>query len=296
MLKNFPLCAIIGKIVHGGGDVADNKGKCFVIMPISDPDGYEEGHFESVYRDIFVPAIEDAGYEPHRVDEDVSTGVIQAKILEQLINAPMAICDLSTRNPNVLFELGIRQAYDKPVVLVQEKGTDRIFDINEISYINYEPSLVYRSVVDVQKKITSAITETAKNPKYNSLITALKISAAEPPKNDLNSQEFNEIMLGSIVNKLDNMASEIRSMRAGQKSESPQFRPLPVFEQSEAALARREYSKKLSHINSIRKEILHFEQMIERGEVPEKELRRINRMIEADKRTLCELTKDINES
>lgn len=96
--------------------MADNKGKCFVIMPISDPDGYEEGHFESVYRDIFVPAIEDAEYEPHRVDEDVSTGVIQAKILEQLINAPMAICDLSTRNPNVLFELGIRQAYDKPVV------------------------------------------------------------------------------------------------------------------------------------------------------------------------------------
>lgn len=276
--------------------MADNKGKCFVIMPISDPDGYEEGHFESVYRDIFVPAIEHAGYEPHRVDEDVSTGVIQAKILEQLINAPMAICDLSTRNPNVLFELGIRQAYDKPVVLVQEKGTDRIFDINEISYINYEPSLVYRSVVDVQEKITAAITATAKNPKYNSLITALKISAAEPPKNDLNSQEFNEIMLGSIVNKLDNMASEIRSMRAGQKSESPQFQPLPVFEQSEAALARREYSKKRSRINNIRKEMLHLEKMIERGEVPEKELIQINKIIEEDRRILRELAKDINES
>ena len=49
--------------------VADEKGKCFVIMPISDPDGYDKGHFESVYKDIFAPAIEKAGYTPHRVDE-----------------------------------------------------------------------------------------------------------------------------------------------------------------------------------------------------------------------------------
>ena len=74
----------------------------------------------------------------------------------------MAICDLSTRNPNVLFELGIRQAYDKPVVLVQETGTDRIFDINGISCIDYDPSLIYRSVLDTQDKIANAIQETEK--------------------------------------------------------------------------------------------------------------------------------------
>ena len=105
----------------------EEKKTCFAIMPISDPTGYEAGHFLKVYEDIFKPAIEEVGYTPHRVDEDSASSLIQTKIIRNLIEAPMAICDLSTRNPNVLFELGIRQAFDKPVVLVQEKKGRREF-------------------------------------------------------------------------------------------------------------------------------------------------------------------------
>lgn len=35
----------------------DDREECFVIMPISDPDGYATGHFQHVYNDIFAPAI-----------------------------------------------------------------------------------------------------------------------------------------------------------------------------------------------------------------------------------------------
>ena len=102
-------------------------------MPISDPEGYNEGHFKCVYEDILKPAIENAGYEAFRVDEKKSSNMIQVSIIDEIISAPMAICDLSTRNPNVLFELGIRQAFDLPVVLVQEENTPRIFDIANIN-------------------------------------------------------------------------------------------------------------------------------------------------------------------
>lgn len=202
--------------MHGGSGVADEKGKCFVIMPISDPDGYDKGHFESVYKDIFAPAIEKAGYTPHRVDEDASSGLIQAKIIENLINAPMAICDLSTRNPNVLFELGIRQAYDKPVVLVQEAGTKRIFDINGISCIDYDPSLIYRSVLDTQDKIANAIQETEKNPQYNSLVTALSISAAKYERKSFATGELDAIMLRDITDKLDSLELQMQKMSCRQ--------------------------------------------------------------------------------
>lgn len=40
----------------------EEKERCFVIMPISDPEEYEDGHFKNVYEDIFKPAIEAAGY------------------------------------------------------------------------------------------------------------------------------------------------------------------------------------------------------------------------------------------
>ena len=81
---------------------------CFVIMPISDCEGYESGHFLRVYEDIIKPAVERSGYTPQRADETKNSNLIQLDILKKLIDAPIAICDLSTRNPNVLFELGIR--------------------------------------------------------------------------------------------------------------------------------------------------------------------------------------------
>ena len=91
---------------------AEEKKDCFVIMPISDPEGYDEGHFKCVYEDLLGPAIEAAGYMPKRADDDKSTSMIHVNIIRDIIEAPMAICDLRTRNPNVLFELGIRQAFD----------------------------------------------------------------------------------------------------------------------------------------------------------------------------------------
>ena len=93
------------------------KEQCFVIMPISDQGDYPKGHFDKVYEQIFQPAIREAGYEPYRVDENKICDSIMKKIFDAIYNSPMALCDLSNRNPNVLYELGLRQAYDKPVVL-----------------------------------------------------------------------------------------------------------------------------------------------------------------------------------
>ena len=232
----------------GSEDMAKDKGMCFVIMPISDPDNYAKGHFESVYKDIFAPAINKAGYTPHRVDEDVSSGLIQAKIIENLINAPMVICDLSTRNPNVLFELGIRQAYDKPVVLVQEIGTDRIFDINGISCIDYDPSLFYRSVLDMQEKIANAIQETEKNPKYNSLVTALSIYTANYQNKDFDVGELDAMRWNSIMNQLSDIKTELGKIGLasfeGEKSRSILTRKRWLTSNEIDEMAKKDYTNR----------------------------------------------------
>ena len=81
--------------------------ECFIIMPISDADGYPTGHFKHVYDNIIYPSCEMAGYQAVRADEIKATNLIHLDILKRLIDTPIAICDLSSRNPNVLFELGI---------------------------------------------------------------------------------------------------------------------------------------------------------------------------------------------
>ncbi|WP_434779585.1 hypothetical protein [Neisseria sp. Ec49-e6-T10] len=161
---------------------ADVKPICFAIMPISDVDTHPKGHFHQVYEDIMIPAIGLAGFEPKRADEEKGSNLIQLKILEQLIEAPMAICDLSTRNPNVMFELGIRQAFDKPTVLIQEEGTPHIFDINGLRYLTYSRDLEYRNVLDVQTKLADALKQTLhESEKSEGIHSIVRLLALKEP-------------------------------------------------------------------------------------------------------------------
>lgn len=134
--------------------------ECFVLMPISEVDGYPSDHFRHVYNNIVRPACQTANVNPVRADEVSATNLIHLDIIKRLISAPIAICDLSTRNPNVLFELGIRQAFDKPVVLIQEQGTPAIFDISPLRYLEYSRDMRYHDVLETQRKLAESITET----------------------------------------------------------------------------------------------------------------------------------------
>ncbi len=194
--------------------VANKKEKCFVIMPFNDSDGYSPGHFLRVYNYILKPAIEQAGYEANRVDLERSTNLIQEKILRELINAPMVLCDLSSRNPNVLFELGIRQAFDKPVVLVKDKITDRIFDISGLTTTDYRSDCIVDEVEEDVKNISQAIIDTKNDNHFNSLIKLIKVNAATIESNvtlkEQSDNDYNVYMLRKIYSMLDDLKDSIK--------------------------------------------------------------------------------------
>ena len=176
----------------------DENKNCFVLMPIADCDGYEKGHFAHVYDDIIKPAIDKTEYTAIRADEVKETNFIHLDILKKLIDAPIAVCDLSTRNPNVLFELGIRQAFDKPVVLIQEKGTPKIFDIAPLRYLEYSKEMKYHEVLESQKKLQEAIEAT---------------KAAEGDSGNINSiVKLMALSSPAIIPNLDNSHKEVLAL------------------------------------------------------------------------------------
>lgn len=183
--------------------------ECFVIMPISDAEGYENGHFSRVYEDLIKPAVEYAGYKPYRADENKSSDLIHLDILKKILEAPMAVCDLSSRNPNVLFELGIRQAFNKPVVLIKDECTNRIFDVDLIRYTEYSKNLKYRDVVNKQEEIKNAIIETSKGNRVNSIIKLLSIDAAQPIS--LTNEDKDTLALEVVGAKIDYLFDYIKS-------------------------------------------------------------------------------------
>jgi len=177
---------------------------CFIIMPIADHPDYKQGHFKRVYEDILAPACRAAGYKPVRADDTKQANLIQLDILQKLLESPMAICDLSTRNPNVLFELGLRQAFDKPTILVQEEGTPRIFDINIFRYVEYRNGLDYRDVLADQRTIQEVLEETKKAVKdgksVNSIIKLLSITnpASLQDTSNFGDKEYFQVLMSEL--------------------------------------------------------------------------------------------------
>ena len=175
----------------------DQSKTCFVIMPISDADGYDQGHFDRVFDYLIKPACEQAGFKPIRADKNQKANFIVIDILKQILNSDMAICDLSSRNSNVFFELGLRQAFNLKTVLIKDVKTPRSFDISGLRCIDYKESLRVDEVGQTVDAIAKSLIETmnAADEEVNSLIQLLAIEGpAKLPDRTKVSSDTNIIL------------------------------------------------------------------------------------------------------
>jgi len=127
---------VVGESKTGGSLVA------FVIMPFWErTEARPKGFFSETLRSLITPAAVEAGFTVETANRDGSD-VIQATIINKLLDADLVIADLTDHNPNVFFELGLRMAADKPVALIKATGTGRVFDVdNMLRVVEYSPQL-----------------------------------------------------------------------------------------------------------------------------------------------------------
>jgi hypothetical protein len=126
--------------------ISEAKGKnaqeIFVIMPFSERQLiHSKGFFTEVLNSLIIPAASGAGFTV-RTANRTGNDIIQSTIVNALIDADLVVADLTEHNPNVLFELGLRMALEKPVLLIRATGTDKIFDVdNMLRVSDYNPNL-----------------------------------------------------------------------------------------------------------------------------------------------------------
>jgi hypothetical protein len=104
---------------------------CFVMMPFG-------AWFDRYYKEIYVPAIKEAGLEPVRGDELFTTGSVVEQIWEQIEKSKLLLADLSGKNANVFYELGLSHAAGKPVVFTSSDVADVPFDLRHLRVIIYD--------------------------------------------------------------------------------------------------------------------------------------------------------------
>ncbi len=138
--------------------------KAFVIMPFTErlPER-PKGFFIEVLRSLITPAAVDAGFMVETANRQGSD-VIQSTIVNELLEADLVIADLTDHNPNVLFELGLRMAAEKPVALIKAAGTGRVFDVDNMLRVHeYQPHL-WRSTIETDlPELTKHIRATWEN-------------------------------------------------------------------------------------------------------------------------------------
>ncbi len=107
--------------------------KAFILMPFKYP-------YDSYYPAIFKPALESLGYTVARADDLFSPRPIMLDIQKALLGADLILCEMSEKNPNVFYELGLSHAIGKPVILISQKKEDIPFDLRHIRVILYDYS------------------------------------------------------------------------------------------------------------------------------------------------------------
>lgn len=187
---------------------AEQPKTCFVIMPISDVEGYPLGHFAEVYQQLIKPAVEASGYVCSLATSTSSAHMIQLEVVTKVATADLCICDLSTNNPNVLFEYGIRQAFDLPTVLIKDDKTRRIFDLSGFRDIEYDHNLRIANILSSRHAITTAITDTVDGANDEnqifSLVKLMKLTKAALPTGEVSRDDAR---FSLIEKKLDGMMS-----------------------------------------------------------------------------------------
>ena len=129
---------------------------CFVVQPFVAP-------FGTYYESIFKPAIEQAGLTPVRADAEIfGTGKVIDQIWRGINKAKVLVAELTTKNANVFYELGLAHALRKPVILISSNQDDVPFDLRHIRVILYDqtdPFWGQKLIDKVADNIRSAISD-----------------------------------------------------------------------------------------------------------------------------------------
>lgn len=118
---------------------------CFVIGPIGKDRTPERKHADLILYTVIKHTLEQAEfcYQVRRADGDANPGMINDRVINDILSAELVVADLTDLNPNAFYELGIRHAAVKPTIHIARTDTDLPFD-------NFQHRTIFVDLTDWQ--------------------------------------------------------------------------------------------------------------------------------------------------
>jgi hypothetical protein len=140
----------------------------FVIMPFSDTKSCTEAQWTEIFEEVFKPAFKEIDYSCERAKPE--TGSLIKSIITKLHNSFIVLADITDRNANVFYELGVRHSLSKRTIIVTQ-------DANHIpSDLKGYWSIVYSTTPSGVKKFKHDIKELVTNIEKNPLVSDSPVS------------------------------------------------------------------------------------------------------------------------
>ena len=168
---------------------------CFIISPIGEKGTPKYINFKKVRTYLIDAVAEEKGYRTIRSDDVEEPGKITTQIIDHLRESDLVIADISDSNANVFYELAIRDAARKPVILIAVPGTKSPFDISDQRYLPY--SIDVAEIEDAKKKLAGYI-DSIESPGY--VLSSPVTTALIKPEDNVpaTTDELLKIMLKKI--------------------------------------------------------------------------------------------------
>jgi hypothetical protein len=191
--------------------------KCGIVMPISATSDCSETHWSDVMT-ILVDSLESAGFEANLVSNADEVTIIQKTIVNNLYYSPVVVCDVSEKNPNVMFELGMRLAFDKPTIIIKDDCTSFSFDTGVVEHLEYPRDLRFHKIVDFKQRLAEKVLATYEkqqtDPNYSTFLKHFgQFKIAKIDEKEVDSQEFIVEQLNDLKRSLEGLSAPFAPSR-----------------------------------------------------------------------------------
>ncbi|MGA3303223.1 MAG: hypothetical protein ABSC72_08025 [Methylovirgula sp.] len=164
---------------------------CFVIMPFGKKQDID---FDYIHDTIFKPTIRALALNGKRCDEVSKAGLIHKDMIERIISSDVVIVDITTNNPNVFYELGVRHtACRSGTILVRRAGSMIPFNIGSMLVFEYDestPESIDLARHMLETAIKNSLLEHNIDSLVHTLIPGLNVTRRARPLTERKKQEW----------------------------------------------------------------------------------------------------------
>ena len=200
---------------------------CFVVMGYGTRIDLTTGKridLDKIYQEIIKPAVESCGYKCIRGDEVLDSGLIDESMYYGILESDLVVADLTTLNPNAIYELGVRHGVRKRMTIIMMETHDKFFfDLNHIRTITYnygKRSITHKEAETVKERLANIIHAIEDENQTDSPLYKYVDGLSEPSFSEIqgtkkrNGQLFERIREAIILRKKKDFAKAKKMFKA----------------------------------------------------------------------------------